>query len=119
MTVILVVTVVKGGDEKMELLIPYILTAIVTVVSGLVLFYLQRFFTKQRNADEDRERKKAHENALLLRSINALGNLTVANSIALRDGKTNGEMKAALAEYEEVNKEMYAYIITNYSKAMQ
>ena len=102
----------------MEAAMSYILTAVITIVSGLVLFFLQRMLNKQQKAEEERDHKKAQENALILRSINALGNLTVANSIALRDGKTNGEMKTALAEYEEVNKEMYAYIIANCSKTM-
>ena len=102
----------------MEAAMSYILTAVITIVSGLVLFFLQRMLNKQQKAEEERDQKKAQENALILRSINALGNLTVANSIALRDGKTNGEMKTALAEYEEVNKEMYAYIIANCSKTM-
>lgn len=102
----------------METAMSYILTAVITIVSGLVLFFLQRMLNKQQKAEEERDQKKAQENALILRSINALGNLTVANSIALRDGKTNGEMKTALAEYEEVNKEMYAYIIANCSKTM-
>lgn len=102
----------------MEAAMSYILTAVITIVSGLVLFFLQRMLNKQQKAEEERDQKKAQENALILRSINALGNLTVANSIALRDGKTNGEMKTALTEYEEVNKEMYAYIIANCSKTM-
>lgn len=103
----------------MEAVLPYFLTVCVSVVSGLVLFLSQRAINRQKKAEEEREQQKANENALILRAVNALGNLTVANSIALRDGKTNGEMKAALEEYEELNKEMYAYIITNYSKAMR
>ena len=52
----------------------------------------------------------------MIKSITALGDLTVANSIALRDGKTNGEMKKALQDYEEVNKEMLDFLIENSDK---
>ena len=44
--------------------------------------------------------------------IEALGKLTVANSIALRDGRTNGEMSSALKEYEQVEKELYASLVS-------
>lgn len=63
----------------METAMSYILTAVITIVSGLVLFFLQRMLNKQQKAEEERDQKKAQENALILRSINALGNLTVAN----------------------------------------
>ena len=63
------------------------------------------------------EIEKAKDNALILRSLNALGKLTVANSIALRDGKTNGELSTALAEYEAIAKEMYDHLITCHSQS--
>ena len=85
----------------------------------MLLFLLQRFFNNQQRKEEERDMEKAKDNALILRSINALGKLTVANSIALRDGKTNGEMKAALYQYEAVEKEMYEYIILHYSKSVK
>ena len=73
-------------------------------------FFLQRFFKRK----EKRTRAgcvKAKENMLIMENIKAVGQLTVANAIALRDGKTNGEMHAALAEYERVEKETYQYLL--------
>ena len=83
-----------------------------SICSGLILFLLQRLLKQQQKAEEARDRNKATQTALILKSLNALGKLTVANSIALRDGKTNGELKAALTEYETVDKELYAYLIS-------
>ena len=103
----------------MEVILSCILTAILTVIGGVVLFLIQRFLNEQRKKDIERDEEKAQDNALILRSINALGKLTVANSIALRDGKTNGEMKAALAEYESIQKEMYEYIVLHYAKSVK
>jgi hypothetical protein len=48
---------------------------------------------------------------LILKSIDVIGKLTVANSIALRDHKTNGTMSNALKEYEEISAELYAYLL--------
>jgi hypothetical protein len=42
----------------------------------------------------------------------------VANSIALRDGKTNGELSTALDEYARVEKEMYAYLILTHAQGV-
>jgi hypothetical protein len=88
-----------------------ILSTLASVVSGTVLFFLQRYFKQKDKKDEARDAVKAKENVLILKSVNAVGKLTVANSIALRDGKTNGEMHTALEEYGEVDKEMYEYLL--------
>ena len=78
-----------------------------SIVSGTVLFFLQRYFKKL----DERDKAAAHENILILKSINALGKLTVANSIALKEGKNNGELTSALNEYKSVDKELYDYLL--------
>ncbi|NCA68469.1 MAG: hypothetical protein EOM87_10485 [Clostridia bacterium] len=88
-----------------------ILSTLASVVSGSALFFLQRYFKQNDKKDEERDAVKAKENVLILKSVNAVGKLTVANSIALRDGKINGEMHTALEEYGEVDKEMYEYLL--------
>jgi hypothetical protein len=95
----------------MNNLITIILTSLATVISGLLLFIVQQSLKRQREASDRRDDAKAKENVLILRSLNALGRLTMANSLALRDGKINGEMSAALNEYEDVEREMYEYLI--------
>ena len=90
-------------------------TGISTVMSGMILFLLKRFFDRQQQKEVQRDTDKSKDTALILRSLNALGKLTIANSIALRDGKTNGEMSAALAEYEKVEHEMYEHLIEHHS----
>ena len=88
-----------------------IISIIGSVVSGTALFLLQRWFKKKDACDERRDNAKAKENVLIIKSINAVGKLTVANSIALRDGKTNGEMHEALNDYEKVDNEMFSYLL--------
>lgn len=99
----------------MNEVISTIVTSAATVISGLVLFFLKRFFHRQQEKEELRDRAKSDETALILRSLNALGKLTLANSIALRDGKTNGEMSCALNEYKAVEEELYRYLISNHT----
>ena len=95
----------------MNTMIAIFTTSNTSILSGMVLFLIQRFLKKQQRKEEELEKDKATQTALVLKSLNALGKLTVANSIALRDGKTNGELKNALAEYKIVEKELYEYLI--------
>jgi hypothetical protein len=81
------------------------------IISGMVLFFLKNYFNRREEAEKEKEKAKVKENILILKSINALGKLTYADSIAIRDGKTNGELKDAFEDYEEVRKELYEYLL--------
>lgn len=87
-----------------------------SIISGMVLFFLQRYFKKKARKDEERDKQKAKENILILKSVNAVGKLTHANAVAIRDGKTNGEMHEAMETYAEVKDEMYEYLLEQNSK---
>ena len=95
----------------MDTVITLLVTSLASIFSGMVLFLIQKHFKKQQKKEDERDKAKAMQTSLILKSLNALGKLTVANSIALRDGKTNGVLKSALAEYEVVEKELYEYLI--------
>ncbi len=92
------------------------LSVFASVVSGMALFFMQRYFRSKDKIDEARDDAKAKENVLILKNIDALGKLTYANSIAIRDGKTNGEMKEGISAYMEVREDMYNYLLENNSK---
>ncbi len=94
-------------------MISIIISIIASIVSGMVLFFLQSYLKKKSRQDELNADKSHRMNVLIIKSINAIGDLTLANSIALRDGKTNGEMHKALDEYEKVNQEMLDFLIDN------
>ena len=93
-----------------------VLSIIASIVSGMALFFMQRYFKSKDKKDDARDSTKAKENVLILKSIDALGKLTYANSIAIRDGKTNGEMKEGVSAYVEVKEDMYNYLLENNSK---
>ena len=92
------------------------LSIFASMVSGMALFFMQRYFKSKDKKDDVRDIEKAKENVLILKSIDALGKLTYANSIAIRDGKTNGEMKEGVSAYIEVKEDMYNYLLENNSK---
>jgi uncharacterized membrane-anchored protein len=91
--------------------ISIIFSVLGSVVSGTALFIFQRYFKKKDARDEERDKAKARENVLTLKAINAVGKLTVANAIAIRDGKTNGELKDALTLYEQTENELFNYLL--------
>ena len=93
-----------------------VLSIVASMVSGMALFFMQRYFRSKDKKDDVRDVAKAKENVLILKSIDALGKLTYANSIAIRDGKTNGEMKEGVSAYIEVKEDMYNYLLENNSK---
>ena len=86
------------------------------VVSGAALLLIQRYFNKKDIKDDERDKAKAKESILVIKILKAVGNLTVANSIALKRGESNGETEAALEEYESVDKEMYDYLLEQNSR---
>ena len=92
-------------------MVAIIISIMGSVVSGMVLFFLQRFFKNKAKLDEERDAAKRRENLLILKSIDAVGKLTYADSIAIRDGKTNGEMKEAVAAYKKADKELYDFLL--------
>ena len=97
-------------------MIAIIMSTCASIISGMVLFFLQRFFKKKQKVDEERDRAKAKENMLILKSIDAVGKLTYADAVAIRDGKTNGEMKEAMKAYAEVKDDLYEYLLEQNSK---
>ncbi len=82
-----------------------------SIISGMVLFFLQRYFKNKAKRDDERDAAKRRENLLILKSIDAVGKLTYADSIAIRDGKTNGEMKTAIEAYKKADQELYEFML--------
>lgn len=94
-------------------MISIVISVCASIVSGMILFFLQRFFKKRQISEEKREERQHKKDVLMMKSINAVGDLTLANAIAIRDGKTNGELKKALKEYDESSKELLDFLIEN------
>ena len=94
----------------MDTIFTVLISAIASVFSGVILFLIQSHFKKQQKKDEVREAEKAKQMTLIIRTLNSLGKLTVANSIALRDGHTNGELKEALKAFKDIETDLFDYL---------
>ena len=88
-----------------------ILSLCASFISGVTLYFVQRFFKRRGDKEKEKDAAEKRENILILKSVNAIGKLTEANAIAIRDGRTNGELHAALDEYGKVDKELYEYLL--------
>ncbi len=84
---------------------------VASIVSGMALFFMKRYFNGKDKRDAERDRAKAEQSILILKAINSVGKLTEANSIALRDGHTNGEMREAMEKYSLIEEELYEYLL--------
>ncbi len=98
----------------MDTALTTMLSIIVTVMSGIILFLMTRFLSQQQSKEEEKEAKKSEESRLILQFLNALGKLSIANCLALRDGKSSVNMSAALNEFEKADKALYDYIVASH-----
>ena len=97
-------------------MIAIVISICASVVSGTILFFLQRYFKRKEKHEEQTEERRAKKDVLVLKSLKAIGTLTVANAIAVKEGKQNGEMHKAMKEYKIVDKELYDFLIDSTAK---
>lgn len=97
-------------------MIELILSIGASIVSGVTLFIVRRVVNKKDKMEKAEQKAKQQENIIILKSINAIGKLSNASAIALRDGKINGKMKSAMEAYEEIEGELYEYLLEQNSK---
>ena len=93
-----------------------IISICASIISGMVLFFLKRYFDRREKEEKERDDVFAKENILILKSSEAIGKLTYADAIAIRDGKTNGEMKEAIEAYKKADQELYEFLLEQNSK---
>ena len=98
----------------MNSVLSLIITLTASIFSGIVVFLFKNFLRRQQEKEEMREKEKATETALILRSLIALGKLTVANTLALRDGKSRKEINEALKEYKDIETALYEHLISSH-----
>lgn len=109
-----------------------ILAFVSPIASTLIIWYIQYKhiqIDKKRDAERKRERirqeeierlkdaenlKRAEarkqENLLTMRMIKAIGKLSYANSVAIKEGKVNGVMEEAIMYYRNASDEMTEFL---------
>jgi len=102
------------------------------IASALIIWYIQRQYLKREKVRDEqiweekhRQEKREHEkeqelktradsrkqeSLLTLRMIKAIGKLSYANSIAIKEGKVNGVMEEALMYYRETSSELSEFL---------
>lgn len=80
------------------------------VVTGIFLWCFQRQQSKKERLSQSRAELHRQESLLILKSIKAIGNLSHATAIAVKNNKVNGEMQSALIYYEQINKELSEFL---------
>ena len=92
-------------------IIAYVVSAVVSAVGGCIIYFIRKHFKRLEKYAEDAESRRETKDLLVLKSLKAIGELCVANAIAIRDGKTNGCTKKALKEFQSVDKELHAFLM--------
>lgn len=102
------------------------------IASALIIWYIQRQYLRRekirdeqiaeerkrqekREADKERELSaiadsRKQESLITMRMMKAIGKLSYANSIAIKEGKVNGVMEEALMYYRETSNEMTEFL---------
>lgn len=109
-----------------------IMTFLSPIASALIIWYIQRQYLRRekirdeqiaeerkrqekREADKERELSaiadsRKQESLITMRMMKAIGKLSYANSIAIKEGKVNGVMEEALMYYRETSNEMTEFL---------
>ena len=94
-------------------IIAYVISAVVSAVGGCVVYFIRKHFKRLEEYTEATEERRTQKDILVLKSLKAIGELTVANAIAVKTGHQNGEMEKAQEEFESVDKELHAFLLEN------
>lgn len=86
------------------------------IVSALIIF-LSVFINNRMKVINDSYYSRKEESAIVMKTLRAIGKLSYANSLAITERKTNGEMKDALKDYDEVAEKLDDFIINQYAEA--
>ena len=103
----------------MHEVITYIVSAIVPAIGGAILYFLKRHFKQIEKQVCETEERQTRKDILILKNLNAIRQLTVANAIAVKNGHTNGELEEAKKECDRVDKELHDFLIENATKSMK
>ncbi len=93
-----------------------IISAICSIISGMVLFLMQHYIKERHSSDKEINQENHKKDILILKSLTALGKLAMSNSSVIKSAEKNVDAKEAVDEYNKVNTEMVNFLIENSSK---
>jgi hypothetical protein len=101
-----------------DILTPIITGIVVAIISGRFNKHIQDLDDKREQEREIREKVKEKEVYSRISLLFATAKLSYATAIAVRDGKTNGEMQDALKSYDEAKDKYNSFINEVHSKVV-
>lgn len=82
-----------------------VMMGVPSAVTGLCFWVIQKNITKRDTERDERDKAREKNEILLIRSVGAAIALGEATACAIRDGKCNGELSAALSCAQNVKHE--------------
>ena len=92
----------------------FIIAFVSPIVSALFIWYVQHSHVarerKREKEQESRAEARKQESLLTMRMMKAIGKLSYANSVAIKEGKVNGVMEEALVYYRDASNELTEFL---------
>lgn len=89
----------------------------ISVVVSIFMLILTIKLNRNEKHAEKRSDAQQQESIIIMKSLKAIGHLSEANAIALRDGKVNGATKTALDYYKETKDGLDDYLLLQNARA--
>ena len=86
----------------------FVIAAVPSVIASVIMLVIS---TKIKKAEKHSD-EQIKAQLLMLKMVSSTMSLAEATAIAIRDGKTNGETKAAMAEVTAAKKAYYEFLNT-------
>ena len=80
------------------------------------MFIIQKKITHVSKSLEDKKIDEKRFNIIIIKSLMRLGENDKAMFEALKTGRTNGNLDKAMMQYDEIEKELNAYLIDKASR---
>jgi len=87
-----------------------LIMGIPSATTGLGFWLLQKSLNKKERKQEEKDKAREKNEVLLIKSVGAAITLGEATALAIRNGKCNGEIDAALSRAKEVMDEQQDFM---------
>ena len=108
--------VILRGDIVEEVTSWFIGLLLGSLIPGILMFIIQKKLTNVSESLEDKKADEKRFNVIIIKSLICLGENNKAMFEALKSGRTNGNLDKAMRQYDEIEKELNAYLIDKASR---
>ena len=108
--------VILRGDIVEEVTSWFVGLFLGSLVPGILMFIIQKKLTNVSKSLEDKKTDEKRFNVIIIKSLICLGENNKAMFEALKSGRTNGNLDKAMRQYDEIEKELNAYLIDKASR---